>query len=151
MTLADGIASARCGDSMLTRSVVGRHAAGFTLVEIMVVVAIIALLAALALPNLLRARKRSQAVTVLEDLRLMDSAVDQYAIETNKAAGATASWTDIRGYLKTGSRIYNSNGTDLFGNTYIGFTVDSVPKLRSATFNLLSDVAPTAFWSPFYP
>src|SRR6201986_2730974 len=56
----------------------------FTLVEIMIVVAIIALLAAIAVPNFLRARKRSQATRVLEDLRMIDSAIDQYAIETNK-------------------------------------------------------------------
>jgi len=49
---------------------------GFTLVEIMIVVAIIALLAAIAVPNFLRARKRSQATQVLEDLRLIDSAID---------------------------------------------------------------------------
>ena len=58
---------------------------GFTLVEIMIVVAIIALLAAIAVPNFLRARKRSQATRMLEDLRVIDSAIDQYAIETNKA------------------------------------------------------------------
>ena len=56
--------------------------AGFTLVEIMIVVAIIALLAAIAVPGFLRARKRSQASKILNDLRMIDSAVDQYAIET---------------------------------------------------------------------
>src|SRR5688572_28669330 len=76
---------------------------GFTLVEIMIVVAIIALLAAIAVPNFLRARKRSQATRVLEDLRMIDSAIDQYAIETNKTTGATVSWTDVKAYLKTGS------------------------------------------------
>ncbi len=62
---------------------------GFTLVEIMIVVAIIALLAAIAVPGFLRARKRSQASRVINDLRLIDSAVDQYAIENNKSTGAT--------------------------------------------------------------
>src|SRR5215204_1513995 len=75
---------------------------GFTLVEIMIVVAIIALLAAIAVPNFLRARKRSQATRVLEDLRMIDGAKDQYAIETNKTTGATVAWTDIKTYLKTG-------------------------------------------------
>ena len=63
--------------------------AGFTLVEIMIVVAIIALLAAIAVPGFLRARKRSQAAKILNDLRMIDSAVDQYAIETNKSTGST--------------------------------------------------------------
>ena len=60
---------------------------GFTLVEIMIVVAIIALLAAIAVPGFLRARKRSQASRILNDLRMIDSACDQYAIETNRKTG----------------------------------------------------------------
>ena len=60
---------------------------GFTLVEIMIVVAIIALLAAIAVPGFLRARKRSQASRILNDLRMIDAAVDQYAIETNRSTG----------------------------------------------------------------
>ena len=129
------------------------RAAGFTLVEIMIVVAIIALLAAIAVPNFLRARKRSQATRILEDLRLIDSAQDQYAIETNKSTGDSVSWTDIQAYLKTNSVIYNSGGTDMLGNTFndgAGFSVDSIPKVSSTTFSKLSDVAPSDFWSPFY-
>ena len=69
---------------------------GFTLVEIMIVVAIIALLAAIAVPNFLRARKRSQATRILEDLRMIDSATDQYAIENNKTSGQNPIWSDLR-------------------------------------------------------
>src|ERR1700742_5127402 len=104
---------------------------GFTLVEIMIVVAIIALLAAIAVPNFLRARKRSQATRILEDLRLINSAVDQYAIENNKSSGDGVEWTDIAKYLKAGSVLYNSGGNDLLGNGYndgSGFSVDSLPK-----------------------
>ena len=54
----------------------------------MIVVSIIALLAAIAVPGFLRARKRSQASRIINDLRLIDSAVDQYAIETNKITGS---------------------------------------------------------------
>ena len=126
---------------------------GFTLVEIMIVVAIIALLAAIAVPNFLRARKRSQATRILEDLRIIDSAIDQYAIENNKSSGDTVTWTDIQKYLKNGSVLYNSSGTDLLGNTYSAgsFSVDSLPKLSTTSFSKLSDVAPSDFWSPFYP
>jgi prepilin-type N-terminal cleavage/methylation domain-containing protein len=125
----------------------------FTLVEIMVVVAIIALLASIAVPNFLRARKRSQATRMLEDLRIIDSAIDQYAIENNKAGGNNVNWSDIQTYLKKGSVLYNSGGADMFGNLYSNgsFSVDSIPKLKSATFQKLSDVAPSDFWSPFYP
>ena len=129
-----------------------KNRGGFTLVEIMIVVAIIALLAAIAVPNFLRARKRSQATRMLEDLRVNDSAIDQYAIETNKSGGATVAWTDVQAYLKKGSVLYNSGATDLLGNAYNGstFSVDGLPKLSSTTFNKLSDVAPSDFWSPFY-
>ena len=126
---------------------------GFTLVEIMIVVAIIALLAAIAVPNFLRARKRSQATRILEDLRIIDSAQDQYAIETNRGSGDPVQWTDIQKYLKNGSVLYNSTGLDMLGGKYSQgtFSVDSLPKLDSVTFGKLSDVAPSDFWSPFYP
>ena len=126
-----------------------KNRGGFTLVEIMIVVAIIALLAAIAVPNFLRARKRSQATRVLEDLRMIDSAIDQYAIETNKTTGASVAWNDIKAYLKTGSALYNSNGADLFGNPFGGLTVDTLPSVPPVTKTALSDVAPAAFWSPF--
>jgi len=131
-----------------------KNRGGFTLVEIMIVVAIIALLAAIAVPNFLRARKRSQATRCLEDLRLIDAADDQYAIENNKSTGAAVAWTDVQNYLKTGSVLYDSGGADLFGNQYNGnasFSVDSIPKLNVLTFQVLSDVAPVSFWSPYYP
>ena len=90
-----------------------RHG-GFTLVEIMIVVAIIALLAAIAVPGFLRARKRSQASRILNDLRLIDSAVDQYAIETNKASSAPVSITDWTNYMKKGSVLYNTGSRHLW-------------------------------------
>ncbi len=120
----------------------------FTLVEIMIVVAIIALLAAIAVPGFLRARKRSQASRILNDLRLIDSAVDQYAIETNKASGVAVGVTDWTNYMKKGSILYNT-GNDIFGNSYGPQTVDSLPLLSNSAWNSLSDVADTTFWSPY--
>jgi prepilin-type N-terminal cleavage/methylation domain-containing protein len=129
-----------------------KNRGGFTLVEIMIVVAIIALLAAIAVPNFLRARKRSQASRVLQDMRMVDSAIDQYAIEYNKTTNQAVNWTDIKAYLKTGSKLYNSGGMDMLGFTINGgsFTVDGIPRISSSTYNALSDVAPSDFWSPFY-
>jgi prepilin-type N-terminal cleavage/methylation domain-containing protein len=126
--------------------------AGFTLVEIMIVVAIIALLAAIAVPNFLRARKRSQASRVLEDLRMIDAAIDQYAIERNKASAASLSFDDLMPYFKQGTALYTSSGKDMFQNNYNNgtvFTIDGVPKVNTDTYNSLSDVAPSEFWSPF--
>jgi prepilin-type N-terminal cleavage/methylation domain-containing protein len=121
---------------------------GFTLVEIMIVVAIIALLAAIAVPGFLRARKRSQASRIINDLRLIDSAVDQYAIETNKKSGDPVAITDWTNYLKKGTNLYVS-GNDILGNSYGGQTVDSLPKVNVSTKTSLSDVTDTAFWSPY--
>ena len=126
-----------------------KNRGGFTLVEIMIVVAIIALLAAIAVPNFLRARKRSQATRILEDLRMIDSAIDQYAIETNKTTGANVEWTDIQLYLKAGSTLATSGGKDMLANAFTGYSVDVIPKVSSTTFSKLSDVAPAEFWSPF--
>jgi prepilin-type N-terminal cleavage/methylation domain-containing protein len=126
-----------------------KNRGGFTLVEIMIVVAIIALLAAIAVPNFLRARKRSQASRILEDLRLIDAAIDQYAIEANMTEGAALTWENVQAYLKKGSRLYNSAGEDMFGTPFVGFTVDTIPGLANSSYVLLSDVAPADFWSPF--
>jgi prepilin-type N-terminal cleavage/methylation domain-containing protein len=121
---------------------------GFTLVEIMIVVAIIALLAAIAVPGFLRARKRAQATRILNDLRMIDSAVDQYAIETNRKTGDKVGIPDWTAYLKSGTVLYNT-GADLFNDSYGPQTVDSLPVVPVSAFNALSDVAPAAFWSPY--
>ena len=76
---------------------------GFTLVEIMIVVAIIALLAAIAVPGFLRARKRSQASRILNDLGMIDSALDQYSIENNKKTSDPVATADWPSYVKKGS------------------------------------------------
>src|SRR3954468_2745740 len=89
--------------------------AGFPLVEIMIVVAIIALLAAIAVPGFLRSRKRSQASKILNDLRMIDEAVDQYAIETGRKTGDAVSVVDWTNYLKKDTILYNT-GQDVFGD-----------------------------------
>ena len=121
---------------------------GFTLVEIMIVVAIIALLASIAVPGFLRARKRAQASRVVNDLRLIDSAVDQYAIEYSKMGGTIVGTADWTAYMKKGSVLYNT-GKDIFGQGYGAQTVDKLPGVPAATWDNLSDVAGTTFFSPY--
>jgi len=123
---------------------------GFTLVEIMIVVAIIALLAAIAVPGFLRARKRSQASRILNDLRMIDSAVDQYAIETSRKTNDPVAVTDWTNYVKKGSQLYNT-GNSILGSSYGPQTVDTIPQVQTADYNALSDVAGTGFWSPYGP
>ena len=124
--------------------------AGFTLVEIMIVVAIIALLAAIAVPGFLRARKRSQASKILNDLRLIDGAVDQYAIETGRKTGDTVGTADWTNYLKKDTNLYRT-GQDLFGDGYGAQAVDTLPVVPTAALATLSDVASDGFWSPYGP
>jgi len=121
---------------------------GFTLVEIMIVVAIIALLAAIAVPGFLRARKRSQASKIINDLRLIDSAVDQYAIETAKKTGDPVAVSDWTNYLKKDTVLF-ATGQDLFGDNYGPQTVDTHVSVPAAAKSNLSDVTDDAFWSPF--
>ena len=122
--------------------------AGFTLVEIMIVVAIIGILAAIMGNNAVRARKRTQASIILDDLRTLDGALDQWAVEKSKKPGDVADFSDLQPYLKTMNKL-NLTGRDLFGQDYGPFSVDVGPKVTSFTFNALSDVAPAEFWSPF--
>jgi prepilin-type N-terminal cleavage/methylation domain-containing protein len=139
-----------------------RERRGFTLVETMIVVTIIALLAAIAMPNIKRARERSQGTRMLEDLRLLNAAVDQYAIDNNKTRGQKYAWTDLQAYIKTGTQLYaafQANGrgpTDLLGNRYRSTRIIDEPpagigdiSLNPSTFTVLSDVAPADFWSPY--
>ena len=74
--------------------------AGFTLVEIMIVVAIIGLLAAIAIPNFVRARTTSQTNACINNLRQMDGAVQQYALENKLASSASYTLSSIKPYIK---------------------------------------------------
>ena len=134
-----------------------KSSSGFTLVEIMIVVAIIALLAAIAVPNFLRARKRSQATMLLNNLRLIDGAKDQYAIETNKTSATPVAW-DLAQYFKDNSLLNAA-----FWAAQPGDTTVADPKIQHVTYYIntgdvmpsidtasaYSDVVDSSFWSPY--
>ncbi len=101
---------------------------GFTLVEIMIVVAIIGLLAAIAIPNFVRARTTAQAKTCVANLKQLDGAKEQWALETKQAAGATATWADLVGVTNF---IKNTPACPSTTTAYNLNTVGTVPTCAS--------------------
>jgi prepilin-type N-terminal cleavage/methylation domain-containing protein len=75
---------------------------GFTLVEIMIVVLIIGLLAAIAIPSFVRARDRSRTSACVNNLRQIDSAKEQYAMENNVGEGGNVTTDQAGGLIKAG-------------------------------------------------
>ena len=106
--------------------------AAFTLVEIMIVVAIIGLLAGIAIPNFIKARETARKNACINNLRLIDAAIQQWALEDNKNGSDPVDLTKLTSYLGRGGKgEINGTGSGAVrcpsGGSYAVTTVDTQP------------------------
>ena len=104
--------------------------AGFTLVELMIVVAVVGLLATIAIPSFVRARTQSQTKACINNLRQIDDASQEWALENRKGPAATLAFSDIQPYLSSSVTCPAAGDGATFGSSYTLSTVADKPTCK---------------------
>ena len=103
---------------------------GFTLVEMMIVVALVGLLSVIAIPNWVHARATSQTSACINNLRQIFGATQQWGIDFRKAPDAPVTPDDVLPYLKSAVVCPAGGPNGTFGGTYSLTTVSNLPTCR---------------------
>ena len=104
--------------------------AAFSLVELMIVVAVIGLLAAIAVPSYVRARTQSQVNVCINNLRQIDDASQEWALDHQKAPDANVLFADIQPYLKNTVACPSAGTSATFADSYTLTTVSNKPACK---------------------
>ena len=123
---------------MIMQTNVAMKKSGFTLVEIMIVVAIIGLLAAVAIPNFVKARQTAQRNACIQNLKQIDGAKEQWALETKKGPNDPVIEAEVNAYIKGGAPTCPASGKYTYGN------VGENPTCTVATHTLTPTAGPVA-------
>ena len=130
-----------------------RKVQGFTLIEIMIVVTIIILLAGIAIPSFIRARQRTQGSTTLNGARMLDSAIDQWAIENAIDNGTAIVLQSLAIYIVQPGpmQAFLAAGvtpTDALSNEYV-FNVVGSGQLQIHPVTKASLASAVSDWGPY--
>jgi prepilin-type N-terminal cleavage/methylation domain-containing protein len=115
----------------------------FTLVELMIVVAVVGLLAAMTVGSMVKARKQAQGRRIVNDMRELDGAISQWAMDANKKDGDSIDWNAVATYLKKPIVF-----SDILGNPYSWSTVGS--NQIGLSWNTKAELAGVGIdWGPY--